>query len=49
MSSGPPPKEGEVLTSSTKVRQLINRLKQIETEVSQVRAQLYEILEASGY
>ena len=49
MSSVPPPKEGEVLTSSTKLRLLMGRLEKAEKELAEIRYEIHEILEASGY
>ena len=49
MSSNPPPKEGEVTTSSTKLRLLHDRLAKIETAVQDIKYEIHEILEAAGY
>ena len=42
MASGPPPKDGEVVTSSTRIRQILKRLEEVEKE-------LHELLEDAGY
>ena len=42
MSSGPPPKEGEILTSSTRIRQILKRVEEVEKE-------LRELLNDAGY
>ena len=49
MSSNPPPKEGEVTTSSTKLRLLQTRLERVEEEITAITYEIHEILEAAGY
>ena len=49
MGGAPPPKEGEVTTSSTKLRTLLRRLEKTEEELHNIQYEIHEILEANGY
>lgn len=49
MSSNPPPKEGEVTTSSTKIRQLVREVEATKVNLNHIEMELEELLKNAGY
>lgn len=49
MSSGPPPKEGEVTTSSTKLRIIYSRLEKMKNDLEDLALSVEQILKDNGY